>query len=369
MSVENECSGSRPVINRREMLSHCAQGFGAVALSTLLGDQLLAGNDPMSKGALDVGGVAASHIPPRARSVIFLYMDGGPSQVDTFDPKPALEKYDGQPFPDKMERTQFNSAGNILRSPWEFQRYGECGHSISALFPNVAKNADDLLVIRSMTSKFSEHTNANYFLHTGLGLSGRPSMGAWVSYGLGSLNQDLPGFVVVNGGLVPPGGVDCFSSAFLPASHQGSIVLPREEALANIRIREGEERQRRKLDLLARLDHLGLESAGQTEVMEGAIAQGELAYRMQTSVPEFSDISGESEEVHELYGLDHEYEPTRIFARECLLARRLVERGVRFVELCRSRTATARCSGISTAISRMAMRRMPVPSISRSEPC
>ena len=321
------CRGQRRLIGRREMLAQCASGFGAVAFSALMGDQL---------GGLLEAAPIDGQAPPaaKARSVIFLYMDGGPSQVDTFDPnKPALARYHGQPFPETMERTQFNSIGNTLKSPWDFQRYGECGHEISDLFPHVAKHADDLLLVRSMTSKFNEHTNANYFLHTGLGLSGRPSMGAWVSYGLGSLNQNLPGFVVLNGGLIPPGGLDCFSNSFLPASHQGSIVLPREEALANIRIREGEERQKRKLELLARLDHLGLEAAGETEAMEGAIAQGELAYRMQTSVPEFSDISGEPEEVHELYGLDHEYEPTRTFARECLLARRLVERGVRFVEL------------------------------------
>ena len=141
------------------------------------------------------------------------------------------------------------------------------------------------------------------------------------------------GFVVVNGGLVPPGGLDCFSSAFLPATHQGSIVLPRDQALANVEQREGFDRQRRKLDLLGGLDRMGLESSGDPDPIEGAIANGELAFRMQSAVPELADISGETEETRRMYGLEHSYEPTRIFARECLLARRMVERGVRFIEL------------------------------------
>ena len=314
-------------IDRRELLSRCAQGFGAVALTALAGDSLF-GDVPGQPGLLDRG-----HIPARARSVIFLYMDGGPSQVDTFDPKPALSKWDGKPFPAPMERTQFNSVGNTLKSPWQFQQYGECGHPISDLFPHVAQHADELLVVHSMTSQFSEHTNANYLLHTGTGTAGRPSMGAWVSYGLGTLADDLPGFVVVNGGLVPPGGLGCFSSSFLPAKHQGSIVLPRDRALANVEQREGVDRQRRKLDLLGGLDQMGLESSGDPDPIEGAIANGELAFRMQSAVPELADISGETEQTREMYGLEHSYEPTRIFARECLLARRMVERGVRFIEL------------------------------------
>ncbi|MGE4619473.1 MAG: DUF1501 domain-containing protein [Planctomycetota bacterium] len=320
-------------MSRRELLARGAQGFGAVALAALAGDSIFGQLSDASQIAGQTGVLDRRHIPARAKSVIFLYMDGAPSQVDTFDPKPALTRWDGKPFPAPMERTQFAAVGNTLKSPWEFQQYGECGHSISDLFPHVAQHADDLLVVRSMTSQFSEHTNANYFLHTGLGLSGRPSMGAWVSYGLGALADDLPGFVVVNGGLVPPGGLDCFSNGFLPAKHQGSIVLPRDRALANIDQREGLDRQRRKLDLLGGLDRIGLESSGDRNPIEGAIANGELAFRMQSAVPEVADISGEPEETREMYGLNHSYDPTRIFARECLLARRLVERGVRFIEL------------------------------------
>src|SRR5262249_42224759 len=150
------------------------------------------------------------HHGPKARSVIFLYMDGGPSQVDTFDPKPRLDREHGQPIKVKTHPTQFNNVGNDLKCPWQFRQYGESSIPVSDLFPNVGKCVDDLAIVRSVVSNFSEHTSANYFLHTGNGLQGRPSHGAWVTYGLGSECQDLPGFVVLNGGLIPPGGIDCF---------------------------------------------------------------------------------------------------------------------------------------------------------------
>ena len=158
--------------------------------------------------------------------MIFLFMDGGPSQVDTFDPKPRLDREHGQPIKVKTHPTQFNNVGNVLECPWKFRNYGESGIPVSDLFPHVGQCVDDLAIIRSMVSNFSEHTNANYFMHTGSGLQGRPSHGAWVTYGLGSECQDLPGFVVFNGGLIPPGGIDCFNSGFLPASFQGSIFKP-----------------------------------------------------------------------------------------------------------------------------------------------
>jgi len=205
------------------MLSRSANGFGALALMGLLGGKAF-GNALSSTAdpARKPGPLAPRppHFAPRARNVIFLYMDGGPSQVDTFDPKPRLQKESGQPFKMKMEPTQFNDNGLTLGSPWSFRNYGQCGLPVSDLFPRVGEFADELCVIRSMVSDFSEHTNANYFLHTGLGLSGRPSMGAWVGYGLGSENQDLPGFVVLNGGLIPPGGLENFGNGFLPATYQ-----------------------------------------------------------------------------------------------------------------------------------------------------
>jgi hypothetical protein len=185
-----------------------------------------------------------------------------------------------------------------------------------------------------MVSNFSEHTTANYFLHTGLGLSGRPSMGAWVSYGLGTENQDLPGFVVLNGGLIPPGGVENFGSGFLPATFQASLLRPTAHPVANIQPLEARpDLQTNKLDLMRSLDHTLIGRIGPTDQVEAAIANYELAFRMQSAVPELTDLKGESESTRQLYGLDAQFEPTRIFAAECLIARRLVERGVRFVEL------------------------------------
>jgi hypothetical protein len=319
-----------PPLSRREMLRKCAGGFGSIALLALLADKSFAGN-AVAQGPLSP---RPSHYPAKARNIIFLYMDGGPSQVDTFDPKPLLQKEHGQPFKMRMEPTQFNNNGNTLGSPWTFKQYGKSGIPISELFPHLSACADDLCVIRSMTSNFSEHTSANYFLHTGLGLSGRPSMGAWVCYGLGSENQDLPGFVVLNGGLVPPGGLENFGSGFLPASYQASIFRAGAHPVANIQPAEARaELQQNKLALMRQLDQGVLDRAGHPSQVEAAIANYELAFRMQTAVPELMDLKGESEITRKLYGLDATYEPTRTFAAQCLVARRLVERGVRFIEL------------------------------------
>ena len=301
---------------RRQMLARCANGFGALAFAGLAAESR-----------------AGTHHPAKARSVIFLYMDGGPSQMDTFDPKPLLAKHNGQDPHGllKVQPTQFNNVGKVLASPWEFQQRGQSGLWVSDLFPHLARCADDLCVVRSMTSKFSEHTSANYFLHTGHGIAGRPCAGAWCSYGLGSGNRDLPGFVVLNGGLVPVGGLDNFASGFLPAAFQGSVFKPSNPPVANIqRLEKTADRQRAKLDLIEKLDRL----TGRTDdAIESAIANYETAFRMQSAAPELTDLSGESAATKKTYGLDESYEPTRIFGAQCLLARRLVERGVRFVEL------------------------------------
>ncbi|MEX2140229.1 MAG: DUF1501 domain-containing protein [Pirellulales bacterium] len=324
------------------MLARCANGFGAVALAALMsewtGDSALsaettagsqAGTRPAATGAL-----ASLHHPPRAKNVIFLYMDGGPSQMDTFDPKPLLNKEHGRPFKMTIEPTQFNNNGSTFGCPWKFTQYGQSGIPVSELFPHVAQCVDDLAVVRSMTSNFSEHTTANYFLHTGSGLQGRPSMGAWFGYGLGSECRDLPGFVVLHGGLMPPGGIDCFGSGFLPATFQGSIFKPEGESIANVRSREKTGAvARNKRALLRQLDEAFLTRAGNADAVESAITNAELAFRMQAAVPELVDLSHETVATKKLYGIDAAYEQTRIFAAECLLARRLVERGVRFVEL------------------------------------
>jgi hypothetical protein len=313
-----------PPLTRRDMLLRCANGFGAVALASLLAEE--------GQSAV----VPSPHFRARARNVIFLYMDGGPSQVDTFDYKPLLEKYHGRDPHSifKVEPTQFNNVGKVMASPWKFRKRGQSGLWVSDLFPHVAECIDELCVIRSMVSKFPEHTSANYFLHTGSGLQGRPSMGAWVSYGLGSLNKNLPGFIVLNGGLIPPGGLDNFNSGFLPAAYQGSIFRPADPPVANIRrLEASDEQQRRKLALLRRLDDSVAARSGHDDAIESAIANYETAYRMQTAVPELMDIKGETEATKKRYGLDAKYGPTRIFATECLIARRLIERGARFIEL------------------------------------
>jgi hypothetical protein len=324
----------KPAVSRREMLARCASGFGAVALAALMGDEAYGRALVPDTPQADPLTPRATHYPAKAKSVIFLYMDGGVSQVDSFDPKPRLDREHGQPIKMKVEPTQFNSVGKVLRSPWKFQNRGQSGIPVSDLFPMTGALVDDLAIVRSMVSNFSEHTAANYFLHTGNGLQGRPSQGAWVTYGLGSECRDLPGFVVLSGGLIPPGGLDCFGSGFLPASYQGSVFRAGGEPVANIRPREGKpDAQARKLALMRTLDQGVLGRMGHHDALEASIANYELAFRMQTSVPGLMDLDGESKATKQLYGLEADYEATRIFGRECLIARRLVERGVRFVEL------------------------------------
>jgi hypothetical protein len=320
--------------SRREMLLDCANGFGAVALTALLGDRTF------GEIARHIGEPSATnplaprpmHHAAKARSVIFLFMDGGPSQVDTFDPKPRLAKEHGQPIKMKVPPTQFDDVGNVLASPWTFRNCGESGIPVSDLFPHVAGCVDDLAIIRSMVANFSEHTNANYFMHSGIGVQGRPSIGSWVTYGLGSESQNLPGFIVLNSGMIPPGGLDCFTSGFLPATFQGSLFSGGTTPVADIKPLEPTAKaQQDKLALLRKLDQGVLGRLGHVDALESAIANQELACRMQTAVPDLADLRNESAPTMELYGINDK--ETETFGRECLLARRLVERGVRFVEL------------------------------------
>jgi Protein of unknown function (DUF1501) len=315
---------------RRRFLQQFSLGFGGLALNLMLHQQSVADSLQNSAGGI----LERFHYSPKARSVIFLYMDGGPGQMDTFDPKPELTKLHGKPFPMKMEPTQFDNNGSVMASPWQFKQYGQSGLSVSDLFPYLGKQADKLCVIRSMTSKFPEHTSANYFLHTGLGIVGRPSMGAWVVYGLGSPTQELPGYVVINGGLTPPGGLDNFASGFLPAAFQGSTFAPSGDPIANLKSdqRSAEQIARRR-ELLRSLDSNFLEATAKADPVDSAIRNYELAYRMQQSVPAAADLNEETSATRQAYGVDHSHKPTAIYARQCLLARRLVERGVRFIEL------------------------------------
>jgi hypothetical protein len=322
-----------PRISRRALLRRASNGFGALALGSLLGG-------PGILAAATAGPTTRprpSMFRPRARNVIFLFMEGAVSQVDSFDHKPLLTKHHGED-PRKaigrLEKTQFENVGTVMKSPWEFRQHGRSGTWVSSLFPEVARHVDDLCVIRSMTSSFPEHTSANYFLHSGTGLQGRPSLGAWVTYGLGSPNDDLPGYVVLNGGQIPSGGLDNFGSGFLPATYQGSLLNAQGTPLANVVPGETESGlQEAKRRLVRRLNGHGLESSGHDGALESAIANYELAARMQVTVPDLLDLKGESDATRRLYGLDAPFEHTRTYARQCLLARRMVERGVRFVEL------------------------------------
>lgn len=308
-------------MNRRQMLSKSSTGFGLLALQGLIGQSQV---------------IASPHYTPRAKSVIFCYMSGGVSHVDTFDPKPKLQEMAGNPMPVKVERTQFNNNGNIFPSPFEFQKHGESGIPVSSIFPRTAKMVDEMAVIRSMTSKVNEHAQGNYAIHTGFPFMGHPSAGAWVSYGLGNLNQNLPGFVVLHsGGSVPPhGGVGLYGSGYLPANSQGSLLqVDRNEPIQNIRPRESLSAQRKRLNFQNSFDREFLKESGHNSQVEAAIRNHEIAYKMQAAVPELCDLKGETDATKRLYGVDSPDDQTAAYARQCLLARRLVERGVRFVEL------------------------------------
>ena len=321
---------------RRHLLVQAANGFGALALAALMQERAFGAEAAaaVKKSALPLH---SAHFPAKARSVIFLYMDGGPSQVDTFDPKPRLDREDGERIKMATPPTQFDNVGTVLRSPWAFRPYGRSGIPVSGLFPHVGACIDDICVIRSMVADHSEHTNANFFLHSGLGMQGRPSMGAWATYGLGSVSQDLPGFVVLHSGMIPSGGVDCFTNGFLPATYQGSLFRAGASPVADLELGEvTADRQQRMMGLMRRLDRRILAKFGAEDKLESSISNYELAFKMQSAVPELVDVKGETEATRRLYGLDEE--PTRIYGRQCLVARRMVERGVRFIELLCPRT-------------------------------
>ncbi len=322
----------RPYLSRREMLLRSSTGFGMLALRALMaGEAYAATNASQAAGPL---APKAPDFDPKVKNVIFCYLSGGLSQVDSFDPKPRLAKEAGHPMPFKTERTMFNEDGNIFPSPWEFKNYGESGIPISSLFPHIGSIADELTVIRSMTAKFMEHAQGNFYFHCGMPFTGFPSVGSWVTYGLGSENQNLPGFVVLGGGGIPLGGVNIFGNGFLPAIHQGSLIYPgQEEPLHNVRPRESDSLQRKRISFADDIDHEFLARVGGHPQIEAAIKNYEIAYRMQTAVPELVDLRGETEATKKLYGLDSPDSGTAAYGRQCLIARRLVERGVRFVEL------------------------------------
>ncbi len=316
MSTESQPGPSG--FSRRDLLGRCSTGFGGVALASLL-----------------TGRVQAA-APPRAQRVIFLFMSGGVSHVDSFDPKPELAQRAGQPMPVPIERTQFNQNGTIMPTLWPFKPRGQCGTEVSELFPKIATQVDKLAVIRSMTAKFSEHAQGNLFMHTGFPFLGHPSAGAWISYGLGRACEELPGYVVLQSGDAGPphGGLPCFGNGYLPSDHQGSVLkIDTNPALRDIRPADPLAVQRAKLDFLASFNRrFGARSAAE-EAIEAAIRTHETAFRMQAAVPELTDLSGETAATKAAYGLDAADKQQAAYARQCLLARRLAERGVRFIEL------------------------------------
>ena len=317
-------------VNRRNILRAAAHGFGAIALEQLLQRDLGAANlriNPLSAKPPHFGG--------KAKSVIFLFMVGAPSHIDTFDPKPALKKWEGQPLPPSYGKviSQFTSGDTpLLASPWQFQRHGKSGLPVSSLYPHLARRVDDLCFVRSFYTDSVVHAPAMYQVHTGRILMGYPSMGSWVTYGLGSESENLPAYVVMpqpEG--TPEGGTPCWGAGFLPAVFQGTLLRHGPSPILHLKPPPGmtPERQRGTLDLLQKMNELDA-PAGDTEA-SARISSYELAFRMQSHAPEAVDLSKETEATKHLYGLDQKR--TADFGTRCLLARRMVERGVRFVQI------------------------------------
>lgn len=320
--------------SRRQLLMRGANGFGMLALAHL------AGLDAQRASAKPVDRAPWMVHPAKIKHVVLLFMDGGPSQVDTFDPKPILNREHGKPFPASIDATQFDQNGKCLGSPFKFSPQGKSSLMISELFPHLSSLADDLCVIRSMKADFSEHSQACFHLHSGHPLQGRPSVGSWICYGLGAEHENLPGYVVLNGGLLPIGGGENFSNAFLPAIHQGTIfdTYTGSELVNNVTPAENAAGQRLLLDFVASQDKtfhqaLGGKASPEAMAVEAAIQNYETACAMQVSVPHLVQFADETAATQSAYGLDSANPHTKQFARECLLARRLIERGVRFVEL------------------------------------
>ena len=306
-------------MTRRDTLRLLGGGFGSIALAGVAAAEAPA--DPLAP--------KAPHFPARAKHVIYLFLNGGLSQVDTFDPKPDLVKCDGQPMPGPKLKTD-RASGNLMRSPFQFRRCGQSGIEVSEIFPRVGETIDDICVIRSMYSDTGNHEPSLYMMNCGHNLSGRPSMGAWLTYGLGTGNRNLPGFVVLCPGY-PVVGPELWASAFLPSIYQGTYVPNNnreiEKLVPNIRnSRLGASEQRDQLELLARLNRLRAEETGPQPGLESMIQSMEVAYRMQSEAPEVFDISRESEATRARYG-------DTDFGRGCLMAVRLVERGVRMVQI------------------------------------
>ncbi|MBM3835714.1 MAG: DUF1501 domain-containing protein [Verrucomicrobia bacterium] len=315
--------------SRREWLARAGGGLGLLALADLLAAD---SPSPADSGrSAQPYAVRSPHHPAGAKRIIFLYMPGGPSHVDLFDPKPRLIQDNGKPLPFEKPKLERTKTGNLLASPWKFSRHGQSGIEVSELLPRVAAHIDDICVIRSMVADNINHSGAALQMCTGEQAFSRPSLGSWLTYGLGTENQDLPGFVVVSPAAVFQ-GAQLWASSFLPSAYQGTLVRDLKNPIANIRDPSSSpERQRTKLDALGRLNDLHKRGRLNDSELDARIASFELAFRMQREAPEAFDLSRESAATHQMYGTDQP--TTELFGRQCLMARRLVERGVRFVQL------------------------------------
>jgi len=329
-----ETSFSSPLLSRRCLLQNSAVGFGSLALQALLKQQ----SAQASSASPDE---SRFHFRPRAKRVIFLFMKGGPSHVDTFEYKPQLQEDDGKPLPFDKPRVQFAPTGNLLGSPWKFQQYGECGHFVSELFPHVAQCVDDICFLHSLHGSNPAHGGALLKLHTGSDNFIRPSMGAWVNYGLGTENDNLPGFVTICPTLAH-GGVKNWGSAFLPAKYQGVPLGVASQPSTDAKVKYignpkwSSSVQRTQLDFLQEMNEQHRERSGPEDSLEARIQSFELAFRMQTEMPIAQDLSEETPATFALYGMDNKV--TEDFGRQCLLARRFAERGVRFIQVTHSDT-------------------------------
>jgi hypothetical protein len=314
--------------SRRRFLRESGSGFGAVALASLLGD---VSNANTSAGPSPL---ALPHHPPRAKRVIWLFMTGAPSQMDTWDYKPELQARAGQPLPDADKKVGFfETSGTCLASPFTWAQHGASGTWVSDLFPHLARHVDDMCFIHSMHLKANNHAPAAMELMCGLNRPGMPSMGAWLDYGLGSMNDALPAFVVMHE-RKPRGDDQIWSAGFLPKSHQAlAIDARRKEAIENLARRAGQsaDAQRVELDLLNAINAEHADERPMQADLEARIASFELAYRMQSAAPEAIDLSRESKLTHDLYGTSDP--KCQVFAKQCLTARRLLERGVRFIQI------------------------------------
>ena len=319
----NTCSNTFVPSTRRQFLQHTAAGFGWMAFAGLCSQEA-------AQAATNPSPVRSPHFTPKAKRVIFMFMQGGPSHLDTFDWKPELARNNGKEVIGEIVNGK-GGKGNLLAPQFEFTPHGQSGMMISSLFPNVASHADDICMLNGMFTSNAAHPQASIALHTGSVNFVRPSMGAWVVYGLGTENHDLPGFVTINP-IGNVGGAQNYGSAFLPASFQGTRVETDEGGIANIRNRHlDSQSQREQIDLIQSLNRGLKNSYPSNPELEGVIESYELAYRMQTSVPATLDLTRESAATRTMYGLDDRQ--TANFGRQCLMARRLAEAGVRFIQV------------------------------------